>query len=424
MIEATQNKNIIPTLALFKKENRKLFETNHKLAFEYAGELEYEEALEHYSKAFQYTKDWKDYSGLINFFLKMERFDEALLAGLYLMQYQLEANEPKQAIQTLETCRQIPSFDKLEASQSVQLQFKLYLLADQKSRAIAIAGQSAKKLSKDQTGRLLKQIIELDPYCWESYFHLKEIMQDLPQKNHILLKGVCHAMEQKNWEVANCLCMPLEKIDLFCDALVYLETVIQQKGAEGVKEDLLGLAQRFEENKKTIPMVKAYKRLLQLGDGFISSDYYRKIIEGYRSLQKPQKVVDWYLSWLSYVISLKEWALAEIIAQEALPLTDQKIPYYEMLKTVYTNWHNHKIKDLWIQLGKAYFDSKNLGQAEKIYRKALESFDTWEAALGLAEVLKEGGKKGAKCQTILLRLQFSIGRRTTSRAFPLCRSNP
>jgi len=121
----------------------------------------------------------------------------------------------------------------------------------------------------------------------------------------------------------------------------------------------------------------------------------QKILSAYQALQKPQKEFEWSLTSIALLIEQKQWGQAETLAKQTLQKaleSQQRVFLYENLEEVYTHWHGHELQNLWLKLGKAYQESKQLGLAEKTYRKAFERFHQFEEALALAEVLKGAGK--------------------------------
>lgn len=103
VIDEAKPQDPIPTFRQFKKTNNLLASNQIQMAQAYVQEKEYEEALDAYTKAFQYTQKWEDYQPIPILFQEMGIPQKAHLASLYLAKYQIEAQEYDQALQTLET---------------------------------------------------------------------------------------------------------------------------------------------------------------------------------------------------------------------------------------------------------------------------------------------------------------------------------
>ncbi|MCB1108393.1 MAG: ankyrin repeat domain-containing protein, partial [Chlamydiia bacterium] len=108
-IEEFKKQEPIPSFALFKRENQNLARSNLEMAKMYENEKEYNEALESYTKAFQYTKNSQDYIDIPPLFEKIQQYEKAILSYLYLAKYQLEESNPAAAIDTLEACQRCPN---------------------------------------------------------------------------------------------------------------------------------------------------------------------------------------------------------------------------------------------------------------------------------------------------------------------------
>ena len=391
-IEEWQKRDPIPNFSLFQKENSKLAESNLQMAQTYAKEGEYGEALESYTKAFQYTRNWSDYVGLPSLFERMKEAEKATLAYLYLAHYQLEDRKLPEAIQTLENCQQGPS----ACLQIDLLLVKLYNLADQPQKAMQLAIRSAEVLSKqnpEQAITVYKQLLTQYPDQFDLYFCLTHLLKSPQEKAQVLLKGACHALETGDYKTAERLCHEAEAYseDSFVDQLVTLDLLRKQKNFPAINQKLVFLAESFEKRGLTEQMLKTYKMLFQLEK---RPEYCQKIIAAYERLQKPHKQPEWYIACLSLFIKSQDWPKAEQVAQEALQKASepQKIPLYENLEIVYTHWKGDQLENLWSQLGRSYQVSGHLAAAEKTYQKAFARFHKFEQALALADTLSEQRK--------------------------------
>ncbi len=385
----------IPTFALFKKQNTHLAGSNLKMAQDCIAAEEYEEALNAYARAFQYTKDWSDYQQLPALFDLMKQKDKALLARLYLIQYQLQDKKVQDALQTVEQCR----ISYPELIQISPLLIKLYRCTQQTSKVIDFGLSAGKDLTEKHPQEAIlvyRQIIAEDPYQLRTYQSLASLLSDSCERAHIFLKGACHAVQKQDYHFARHYCMLAESLyeDSFIDRLIDLD--ILSKEGKLFKEKLLQIATLYEKKNLPALMIKAFRMLAQLD---YDPSYYEKIITGYDQIQKPEKALRWALSYLALLIEHKEWQQAEKVALQTLARTQQKISLYEKLETVYTNWHGHELNNLWGKLGNAYSQEGQLIQAEKTYQKAFSQFNSFEHAIALGDTLIKLDKKALGVQT-------------------------
>src|SRR5574342_1575 len=75
----------IPTFALFKEENKQLANKYLQGAHFYMEREDFDDALDSYAEALQYTRDWRHYERLPSFLEIMGRKNESLLSRLYLI---------------------------------------------------------------------------------------------------------------------------------------------------------------------------------------------------------------------------------------------------------------------------------------------------------------------------------------------------
>jgi len=193
-IEEWQQRDPIPNLSLFQKANAKLATSNLQTANTYVNEGEYEEALEAYRKAFQYTKNWSHYTEVPLLFEKMEEVEKATLAYLYLACYQLQDANVEKAIETLERCQQGNACLQVDL-----LLIKLYEFSNQPEKAMPLAIQSADALSKqsrEQAITIYKQLLTQYPEQVDLYSCLAQLLETDEEKSQTLFKGACHALER------------------------------------------------------------------------------------------------------------------------------------------------------------------------------------------------------------------------------------
>ena len=386
-IDEWKKQDPIPTFTLFKKNNPVLFGKNLETAQLYVEQEEYEEALESYSKAFLYTNDWRNYLEVPKLFEKRADPQKATLAYLYLALYQLQDGKVNEALQTLEHCKKItPSLSQ----QIDNLLIHLYHADKQTDQAINLALHSAQTLAPtnpQEAIRLYEQVLTLDPCQWTVYQALSVLLQNPQEKAHILLKGACHALDSKEYEIAQELSKEAEKNyeDSFIDRLIDIEFLTKQTPPL-LKGKLLSLAQMYEKKNLIAPMVKVYKRLTRLA---YDPAYYQKILAHTSGSANNTR---WTLAWLSVAIENKDWQSAEQVALAALKTTQEPIPILCQLETVYTQWHDHELNNLWSQLGSAYLRTNQIDLAEKTHQKAYQKFQTLEHALALGGALHRQNK--------------------------------
>ncbi|NGX43640.1 MAG: hypothetical protein K940chlam7_01939, partial [Chlamydiae bacterium] len=392
-IEEWQRREPIPTFSLFQEEDLELAASHLKMVQIYVQKEKYDEALEAYSKAFQYSKKSSAYLEVPLVFKKLKAPEKATLAYLYLAQYQLEEEEFAEAIQTLENCRKgKPAHLHID-----HLLIKLYLSMAQPEKAKQlIAIQSAEGLSnqsREQAITVYQQSLNHYPLQYTLYSCLAKLIDSPQKKVQVLLKGVLHALEQKENEIASRLCAEASKHseDSFVDQLVLSNLLGKQQKSPDLQQRLVNFANLFEKGALVGPMLQAYKMAYQIEK---RPEYCQKIIKAYEELHKPQKQIEWYTANLSLLLEREEWSQAEKIARDALVKVDEahRIAIYEKLEIVYSHWHGHQLKELWNDLGKAYQTQGQLVAAEKSYRKAFESFHGFDQAIALGAVLVEQGK--------------------------------
>lgn len=382
-IEKIKQQNPIPTFALFKNSNTKLANMSLEMAQECIKSGEYEQALNSYSQALQYTKAWQDYEKLPLLFELMKEENKASLAYLYLIQYQLQDKKILDALKTVEEyTKKYPEF-----VQVYPLLFKLYRCTEQTSKAVTFGLQIGEALGKQhpqEAIQMYRQILTEDPYQLMAYEPLAHLLKDSHEKAHILLQGACCAIQQKKYEMASTFCLHAEQFneESFVDRLVELNLLSKQ--GISAKQKIRDMAVFFEKKDKPSLMIKAYRMLAHLNYDPI---YYEKIIAGYEKIDYPKKALQWRLAWLSLLIEKKEWEKAEQLAKAVQYETVQKIPIYEQLETIYTHSNPDNLNDLWVDLGMAYFESGRIDEAEKTYRKGCEKFHTYEHVIGLAATL-------------------------------------
>ena len=402
IIEEIQKKDSMLILhSIIKSDPDNLAQKNIEMASIHEKAEEYAEAVKAYANAFKYTKDSKAYATIPLLYLKMGQPQQALLAYLYLAQYQLQENKLKEAIQSIENAQKID----FPCLQIPELLVKLYRLAGQKEQALKVALEQAAIFGKKHPQEaivLYKQALILSPDNVSIYLDLAALLENPQEKAQLILTVACHALRQKDYTHALNLCKEAEACqpNSFIDQLLQihlLDLQKQKKQNPQIKEKLLAIAHSYEKKNLTSQMVKAYKMLT-----FIEyhPDYYQKIIEGLKTLQKPKQAIKWTMSWLSILIQNRAWEAAEALAEKFLGSVDYtNTSFYENLEIIYSNWHSHKLSDLWSRLGNDYFQNKQFSQAEKIYQKAFDRFYSFDFAIALANTFSEQNKISQSIKT-------------------------
>nr|NGX41869.1 Beta-barrel assembly-enhancing protease [Chlamydiota bacterium] len=387
-----QMRDPIPNFSFFQKENPKLTDLYLQLAQTHDKEGEYKEALDVYAKVFQYTKNWSAYQDMPTLFEKMGEPRKAILANLYLAQYQLKDGKLPEAIRTLEKSQQFKSF----CLQSDLVLMKLFQFANQDEKAKQLAIKSAATMSKqnrDEAITLYKQILSQNPNQFDLYPCLARLVDNPQEKAQVLLKGACHAVEQEDYDLAEDFCSEASKYSegSFVDQLISFDLLKIKRNIPAITDKLLLLAKIFEERGQSNDLLRVHKMLFQIEK---QPEYCQQIINAYKKLHKPNKQKEWYLIYLSLLITKKDWPKAENIAKKALKKATEaeKVPLYEQLEVVYTHWEEHRLENLWSQLGKIYLANRQVSEAEKVYRKAFERFHGFDQAMALADILCHQGK--------------------------------
>lgn len=388
-----QDKNPIPTLSNFQRENQTLASSSLKMAQEFIEANEFNEAIKAFENAFQYSQKWEDYEKLPHFFEKYKKTNEAGLSYLYLAQYQFQGGQNEKAIGTLEHIQK--NYPKI--TQISLLLNKLYWSTKQSEKMIDHGLKMGEILAHnypEQAMLIYRHLLAVAPNQWNAYSSLANILQDPREKAHILLVGACHAIEANELTKARKFCEQAENYhnESFIDLLIDIDLRLKEKS--DVKEKILSMAKLYERKNLIPQMIQSYRVLLKDDKSFIDN-----IIQGYLKSNKPQKARTWSLYWLSMLINNNQWEKAEKILLTELRNSDEKIPYFEQLEKIYTNWNRPQLNDLWRQLGKAYLQKEQLSLAEAVYKKAYDQFNSFEFGLALADTYSKQNKNDLGVQT-------------------------
>ncbi len=103
-VEERLPKDPILTCSHFKGPNKQRADKCLELAKNCVDEKDYQEALEFYSKALQYTNSSADYAAIPELYEQLGESENATLSRLYLSLYQLQEGKVQEAIETLGLC--------------------------------------------------------------------------------------------------------------------------------------------------------------------------------------------------------------------------------------------------------------------------------------------------------------------------------
>ena len=387
-IDEWQKEDPIPTFASFKKINNNLARRNLDTAQECISEQEYEEALDAYTKAFQFTQNWEDYESLPLLFQKMGLPQKAHLAILYLVKYQLQAKEHEKALTTLETLLQ-ENNPQLDLPLRMLL-IRLYLETGHFSEALPLClttAQACERAHPQKAILLYRCLLNHNPTQWKLYPSLANLLSTPQEKAHLLLKGALLAIEAKENSTAEKLCKRAEQEypNPFIDRLVHLQLLDRPL----LNNRLQTLAQSYEESQDAKQSAKAYYHLTTIDPHPL---YQTKFLQ-LHSILKPQKALQTSLKWLQTLLQEENYPAAETVAQVALdlfskhPLTDP-IPFYTALAHLHRHQNSPKLVETLTHLAQLYQAQGNLPLAEKIYQEIFQTTPTLDNTLALAQILE------------------------------------
>ncbi|NGX37999.1 MAG: hypothetical protein K1000chlam2_01168, partial [Chlamydiae bacterium] len=411
-VEKWRNQDPIPNFSLFTKENSKLAQSNLKMAEEYEKEGEYMGALDSYRKAFQYSKNWRDYVGLPFLFERMEKIEKATLAYLYLACYQLEDEKIVETVETLERCQK----GKTASFEIDLLLIELYELSGESSNAQKLRIQVARNLSQEkpeQSITLYKQALIQNPELFELYFELADLQNNSIEKNQTYFKQLYHIIAVKDfYNLIDRICKLFPENGLTdSEGVIYtvlillniseiLPKTIEEANRNYIGEFWDGVTRSCEDLKLNKLALKLNKIVFQIEE---SPEQCLKVLESYEELNKLDKQVKWFTTGVSLLAAREHWNEAYALGrtgQRVLNLSDaKKVSFYEQLERVYLElntqepWRfNNELNSLWNKLGASYQANGQLDLAERTYRKAYETFNQFDNAFALAELLGKQGK--------------------------------
>ena len=376
LIETYRNKDPIPSFSLFKKESAKLAQSSLDAAKICLEEGEYDEALDNFSKAFQYTQDWRCYTQIPTIYQKQGESAKAHLATLYLASYQLKAGALKETIQTLEPCRERPSTLLLPL-------FTLYELNGESTKALNLVesqiGSPFEREHPTVAIALYKAAIALHPEAFSLYLPLSHLLPRQEQ-SHFLLKGICHALSRSNLTFAREL---YEQLPPTCPERRFaLELLLPQAPELSTLLEKIGVTATPREALKIYTLLYCkYPKL----------PYLEKIVFLAKNLSRSSLSL-WYQTWISHLLEEKDWPKADAVALEALSCVQDPLPVYQAQERIYTYWSPEKLEPLLLRLAKSYEAKNDLSAFEATLRKANTQFQNFEATLSLIALLKRKEK--------------------------------
>lgn len=415
IIEGWRSQGVIPTFGQVVAENRDFATKNLGLAKDYIGAGNFKEALDTLKRAFLHTKRWEDYVALPELFDKMQEKEKALLARLYLAGYQVDDKKIGEAIKTLTLCQK-------ELPEVTRLLMRLCRSLGQIEPAIQWGLSEARRVTNDkpdEAAAIYWQLLSYDPNHLLIYSLLLPLLKNPAEKANLLLKAACHMIEKGEYEKAQGLCKQAEEFDQRTFLDHFLTVDILRKKGENPKEKLLQLTAIYEKDNS---LVQVYKQLASLEYDPV---YYRKILELYAHLNRPQHLLKWAKSFLSKLMERQEWQEAEQVALGALNTLKGSIPLYEALEKVYSQWESQKLEGLWYNLGAAYGRENQLEQAEKVFRLGFEQFRTFDYGVELASLLFIREKKKEAVRLLhAIAIHEELSERVESCYASICKIDP
>ena len=196
-VEERLPKDPVLTCSNFKGSNQQRAARYLELAKSCIDEKEYEEALEFYSKALQYTNAAADYASIPEIYDRLREPEKATLSRLHLSLYQLQEGKIQEAVKTLEGCR--PNILNISP-----LVVGLKLQSCQSRENIEWAMEEASDQNDpDDSIFIYKQILEAAPDRLDAYQKLIPLTKDPKEKRELLLKAadLAHIAKQFDLEM-------------------------------------------------------------------------------------------------------------------------------------------------------------------------------------------------------------------------------
>jgi hypothetical protein len=202
IIQELQKEEPIVSLSSFGKEDRNLAYRYLAIGAECENQ---EDALGAYAKAFEYAKSSEEYAIIPSIYHIMGESEKAVLASLYLAQYQLREDKVSEAIETLTYCKAIssepqtiePMLLELELSkgmpENVISRIKALHNFPNKNQLFAKAADVAEQLKQVDLANNLRAkislIIPMTPQMWANPD--LTMFPPMPQEMKDFLEGPC-----------------------------------------------------------------------------------------------------------------------------------------------------------------------------------------------------------------------------------------
>ena len=391
-LEKRQQPDSILTFASFQKENRSLAGANLTTAKMFTEEGEFTQAVECYKKAFQYTKDPKEYEAIPELYKALEETGKARLSYLYLASYLIEAGDVGSALDSLEKAQ------ALELPPDLSFHFALIIFA--RHAKDLVKPQRVKQLIQEGTA-LLESVppaqarafgdllLSQDVTNISLYEHLAALQEDKNKQKQLLLKGALHALQEHKLVEARRLCDQITPTT-FEEILIIFQSYSQEdkKGLTLLEKYALEALTK----KQFKPARQAFKILLSHEENHL---YYEKLIDSYFEEGKLSKVFSKTIKLTELLVSHTSYARAEEVCERALEAAqdpDQTLQLYKKLEFAYLKTNSPKLEDLWMRLGQTYEGLHDMIQAQQTYEKAQDRFKTQIFSFKLAHLLAQKGQ--------------------------------
>ena len=352
---------LIPNFALFKERNPTYASRWIEKALCYEKSAKYAHALECYAHALKYMNSWQIYSNVPKLFEKMDAYDKAALAYLYLAKYQLDAGAVEQAIDTFK-------FYENSASCPIDINpilIGLYLFTNRSQQAVdlltkAFKGQYFNKTLTPYSDILEQNILQIP------YEKLASLVASPEEKQHILYKEILDGFLTKersgpaNLAKNGCFI----GADGFLNKLVYLE-LCERLGMD-IEPKMVQVAHALEREHLFKEMLMVYKMIPK---SKYSALDLRNLFYGYSILGK-EKAVSYLLQCtkamddctkLAFARDLlnMEWRKEARIVYEMIPKSKYRVRDFENIYNIYMKLgKEEKALEYLLQWAKAMGDKK------------------------------------------------------------------
>jgi tetratricopeptide (TPR) repeat protein len=381
----------VPTLGNFRQAKNDLATAHLATAKASADAQEYPAAIDSFRTAFQFTNSPSDYANLPSLYVLMGDQKKASLAYLYLALYLVQARNIPDAIEALENCRKIDT----DLMQVHAVLARLYFATSQVDKGVQFALQTAQGFTRQhptEAAHLYRLVLGVRPDQWDAYEALSQLVQDPHEKAHVLLTGICFAVQREQHEEAKRLS---DLAHVAHGGNFYSHLIVPRDGS-ALLDCCEALAAQYQRDGNVAQQIKALRTLVRIDqDPAKNAARYQQIIAGYESLNKPEKALRWQFDFLLTLVKAEDWARAEQVAQALLTKAQspsQQIPLYQALRTIYTAQKSDKLVPILQNLGKAYLGADKTKEAEEVLKEAFSASPTFTQAQDLAQAQKALGK--------------------------------